>query len=75
MTSVSCRPERKLPSSNLFRPVTTKQFRLLQDRVRGLLLLKRVSPCSVHEADCPGKFKLRDISHTGRVVLLPLPPG
>ena len=32
-------------------------------------------PGSVHEKDCPGRFKVSDVSATGRVVVLPMPAG
>ena len=46
-----------------------------QQLARRELAVEEFGPCSVHEADCPGKFKLRDVSSTGRVVLLPMPPA
>jgi hypothetical protein len=39
------------------------------------LAMDEFGPCSVHEKDCPGKFKLSDVSATGRVVVLPMPVG
>ena len=41
MSSVSSMAERKLPASNTFRPIAAQQFRLLQNGLRGLLLLVR----------------------------------
>jgi len=42
---------------------------------RRELAVEQFGPGSVHEQDCPGKFKLSDIGHTGRVVVLPMPAG
>jgi hypothetical protein len=42
---------------------------------RRELAVEQFGPCSVHEKDCPGKFKLSDVSSTGRVVVLPMPAG
>jgi hypothetical protein len=42
---------------------------------RRELAVEQFGPCSVHEADCPGKFKLNDVSSTGRAVMLQMPVG
>jgi hypothetical protein len=42
---------------------------------RRELAVEKFGPCSVHEADCPGKFKLSDVSSTGRAVMLQMPVG
>jgi len=42
---------------------------------RRELAVEAFGECSVHHEDCPGKFKLRDVGHSGRVVLLPMPTG
>lgn len=39
------------------------------------LAVEQFGPCSVHEKDCPGKFKLSDVSNAGRVVVLQMPAG
>jgi hypothetical protein len=46
-----------------------------QQLARRELAVEQFGPCSVHEKDCPGKFKLSDVSNTGRVVMLPMPAG
>jgi len=40
---------------------------------RRELAVEQFGICSVHEKDCPGKFKLSDVGHTGRVVMLQMP--
>jgi hypothetical protein len=40
---------------------------------RRELAVEEFGTCTVHDQDCPGKFKLRDVTSTGRVVVLPLP--
>ena len=42
---------------------------------RRELAVEQFGPCNVHEKDCPGRFKLSDVSTTGRVVVLPMPAG
>ena len=42
---------------------------------RRELAVEDFGPCSVHQEDCPGKFKLSDVGSSGRVVLLQMPPG
>jgi hypothetical protein len=43
---------------------------------RRELAVEQFGPGSVHEADCPGKYKPQDgISETGRLVVLPMPAG
>jgi len=44
-----------------------------QQLARRELAVEQFGPCSVHEKDCPGRFKLSDVGHTGRVVLLQMP--
>ena len=39
------------------------------------LAVEEFGPGSVHHEDCPGKFKLSDVGHSGRVVLLQMPTG
>jgi len=57
-------------------PINAKQpLDWAQQLARRELAVEDFGPCSVHETDCPGKFKLSDIGHTGRVVVLPMPPG
>jgi len=46
-----------------------------QQLAKRELAVEQFGPCSVHEKDCPGKFKLTDVSHTGRVVMLQMPAG
>jgi hypothetical protein len=42
---------------------------------RRELAVEQFGPGSVHEKDCPGRFKLSDVCTTGRVVVLPMPAG
>ena len=45
------------------------------DRARRELALAEFGNCTVHDTDCPGKFKIRDVSPTGRVVVMNLSAG
>jgi hypothetical protein len=57
-------------------PINARQpLEWARQLARRELAVEDFGPCSVHEADCPGKFKLSDVGSTGRVVLLPMPPG
>lgn len=42
---------------------------------RRELAVEDCGPGQVHEQDCPGRFKLSDVSSAGRVVVLPMPAG
>ena len=42
---------------------------------RRELAVEQFGPCSVHDKDCPGKFKLEHVCETGRLVVLQMPPG
>lgn len=42
---------------------------------RRELAMEQFGPCRVHDQNTPGKYKLEDVSGSGRYVLLPLPAG
>jgi hypothetical protein len=57
-------------------PINSAQpLKWAQQLSRRELAVEEFGPCSVHEKDCPDKFKLSDVGHTGRVVVLPMPAG